>query len=251
MAKQRHLTQAPIAEAVVDIRASLPQSFDITELSHLPDGVSGNFLASESMKGFFGSIEFGKELEKPRTQAIDRGIVGYSYKSVDSTKVLQLRNDGFTLNKLKPYDDWSKLRDEARQLWNIYLGLARPESISRIALRYINHLNIPNSVENFDFGEYLTSAPQVPNELPQAILSFFYRVVLPDPSVGAIAIINQAVESIADPKVVPIILDVDAFIEGNFEPDSDKIWDAFEKLHVFKNNIFFSYITEKTAELYK
>jgi uncharacterized protein (TIGR04255 family) len=251
MAKQRHLTRAPIAEAVVDIRASLPQGFDITELSRLPDEVSGNFQASESMKGFVGSFEFGKELEQPRSQAIDKGVVGYIYKSVDSTKVLQLRNDGFTLSKLKPYDNWSKLRDEARQLWNIYLSLAQPESISRIALRYINHLNIPNSADKFNFDEYLTTAPQIPNELPQAILSFFYRVVLPDPSVGAIAIINQAVESIADPKVVPIILDVDAFIQGNIEPEGDDIWNAFEKLHVFKNDIFFSCITEKTAELYE
>lgn len=173
MAKQRHLSRAPIAEAVVDIRASLPQSFEITELSRLPDEVSGNFLAPEPMKGFGGTFEFGKDLEQPRSQAIDKGVVGYSYKSVDSTKVLQLRKDGFTLNRLKPYDDWSNLRDEARQLWNIYLSLAHPESISRIALRYINHLNIPISGDQLNLDEYLISAPQVPNELPQTILSFF------------------------------------------------------------------------------
>jgi len=76
-------------------------------------------------------------------------------------------------------------------------------------------------------------------------------VVLPDPTAGAVAIINQALESVVDPKVVPIILDIDAFIQGNIEPDGDDIWSAFEKLHVFKNDVFFSYITEKTAELYE
>lgn len=251
MAKKRHLASAPITEAVVDIRASLPQRFEVSELSQLPAEVSGSFLNAETMKGFIGSFEYEKEHQQLRSQAIDKGIIGYIYKSHDSTKVLQLRNDGFTLSKLKPYEDWSKLRDEARHLWKIYVGLAHPESVSRIALRYINHMNIPISGEKFDFDEYLTCAPQVPQELPQAISSFFYRVVLPDPSAGAMAIINQAVESVVDPKVAPIILDVDAFIEGNMEPDGDNIWNAFEKLHVLKNDIFFSYITEKTAELYK
>ena len=171
MAKQRHLTKAPIAEAVVDIRASLPQQFDMAELRRLPDEVAGNFQSPEIMKGFVGSFEFGKELEQPRSQAIDKGIVGYAYKSIDSTKVLQLRNNGFTLNKLKPYEDWSKLRDEARQLWNMYRNKTHPESISRIALRYINHLNIPHSGDQLNFDEFLTAAPQVPHELPQAVLS--------------------------------------------------------------------------------
>lgn len=250
MARQRHLTKAPITEAVVDIRASLPKGFDVTALSKLPPDVLERFTQSEALKTFSGSFEYDGKHQRLKSEAIDRGIIGHIFKTTDAARVLQFRKDGFTLSKLKPYEDWTKLRDEAVNLWQAYVKLAKPESVSRVGLRYINHLNMPFSGDKFDFDEYLTSSPKVPGELPQGIVSFFYRVVMPVPSIGATAVIHQALESIVDPKIVPVILDIDVFVQRDLEPNSDKIWEALEQLHVLKNDVFFSYITEKTAELF-
>ncbi len=249
MARQRHLSNAPIVEAVVDLRCQLTTGFDVSRLSVPPKEIASAYPTKEIRKGFGGGIEIDRKLQI-KSQVIDRGIVGYDYKSDDKMRVLQFRNDGFTFSKLKPYETWDKLRDEARKAWHAYVKLANPETVMRLALRYINHLKIPFSGEKFDFGDYLTAAPQVPRELPQGISSFLYRLVLPAPSIGAIAIINQAVESVISPKEVPIIVDIDAFVQCEFEASDEKIWETFERLHIFKNDIFFSYITEKTAEIY-
>ena len=250
MARQRHLTKAPITEAVVDMRAALPNGFDVTALGKLPPEISERFTQSEALKTFSGSFEYDGKLQRVKSEAVDRGIIGHVFKTADATKVLQFRKDGFTFSKLKPYEDWAKLRDEAVDLWRVYVKLAKPESVSRVGLRYINHLNMPFSGDKFDFDDYLTAPPRIPEGLPQGIVSFFYRVVMPEPSIGATAVIHQALESIVNPKIVPVILDIDVFMQRDIEPDSDKIWEAFEQLHMLKNNVFFSYITEKTAELF-
>lgn len=255
MAKQRHLTSAPIAEAVVDIRTALPKDFDVTSLSQLPSEIAERFPQSEPITAYSGKFEYDIKLKLAKAEAIDGGVVGHLFKTTDATKALQFRNDGFTFSKLKPYQDWARLRDEALDLWRIYVRNAKPESVSRVALRYINHLSIPFAGDRLDLDEYLTSSPKVPagddTPMPQGIASFFYRVVLPDPSIGAIAIIHQALESVTDSRTVPVILDIDAYIQGDLDPTSDKIWEAFEQLHDFKNRLFFAYITEKTAELFE
>ena len=35
-----------------------------------------------------------------------------------------VRGDGFTFNKLKPYDGWTAMRDEAKELWSVRYAMA-------------------------------------------------------------------------------------------------------------------------------
>ena len=100
-----------------------------------------------------------------------------------------------------------------------------------------------------DFSDYLTAAPSIPEKLPQGISSFFTRVVLPDPTTGAVAIVTHALESVVTPKVVPIIIDIDVFIERTFE-NHEKAWATIDMLHDMKNLIFFESVTDKALEPY-
>lgn len=251
MARQRHLNNAPISEALIDIRCSLPAKFDPSHLDSLSELIKHEYPKKESMHGMAWGIEFNMKEQQVGSQTVDHGMVGYIYRSEHGSDVLQARRDGFTFSRLKPYEDWPKLRDQARVLWNRYVSVAEPESVTRVALRYINRLNLSLAKEKFDFDDFLTAAPKIPAGLPQVITSFFYRVVIPEPAIGAVAIVNQAVESIIDPGTVPIILDIDVILQRDFSPGSDDIWHVLERLHSFKNDIFFSYITEKTAEIYE
>ncbi|MDA2921474.1 TIGR04255 family protein, partial [Desulfobacterota bacterium AH_259_B03_O07] len=144
--------------------------------------------------------------DKERSVITHDKITGYRYESEDRTRIVQLRVDGFTFNRLKPYKRWKEVRDEALRLWNYYKELVKPEFIKRIALRYINNLNIPMPIN--DFRDYLTCPPEVPEGLPQGISSFFYRVVIPANDSRITAIITQALDRKVDIKdYLPIILD--------------------------------------------
>jgi len=76
------------------------------------------------------------------------------------------------------------------------------------------------------------------------------RVVIHDPDIDAAARTTQAFEQIIDPKLIPIILDIDVFKQKEMISEQEA-WAALEKLRHFKNRIFFASITEKTKELFQ
>jgi uncharacterized protein (TIGR04255 family) len=174
-------------------------------------------------------------------------VDGYLFTSADGRQIVQARLDGFTANRLKPYRDWATFRDEARTHWEAYCRQTRPEAVTRLALRYINRIEIP--VPFADFKEYILTTPEVAPGLPQGLANFFMRVVLPLEQFGCVAIITETLE---EPKaeVIPYVLDIDVVSERPFAPTDDEIWRTFETLRLAKNEVFFKSVTAKAQELF-
>jgi uncharacterized protein (TIGR04255 family) len=239
------LKKAPITEALIDIRVKLSSDFDIKNLSSIYDSIKNQY--PEKQEQLQSKVKF-----EPKAEEIVKSsrpeINGYRYFSSDKKQIVQARLDGFTFSRLHPYVKWEELRDEAYRLWQLYKDTTSPESITRVAVRYINNLNIPMPIKDFD--DYLTAPPTVPEGLPQGVSSFLTRTVIHEPSFGANAIITQALEQV-DTDVAPVILDIDVFkleSKGIVEKDA---WEIMEKLRHFKNKIFFSSITDDLKEMYK
>jgi hypothetical protein len=67
----------------------------------------------------------------------------------------------------------------------------------------------------------------------------------------AFAVVTQALGEIREAdSVADIILDIDV-VQQKTNPDVKYPRAILESLRDFKNNVFFEYITEKTAELYE
>lgn len=77
------------------------------------------------------------------------------------------------------------------------------------------------------------------------------QIVIQNPEMQATAIITQTMEKPAENRRLPLILDIDVFKETVYVDNKEEIWNDFEKLRIFKNEIFFNSITEKTKELFK
>lgn len=247
MAEYSLLPNAPITEALIDIRIKAKEDFDVAKFLTLHDAISEQYPKKKTRHRWEGRFEL-KKGETPITAGTEK-IDGYIFTSADGKQIFQARIDGFTFNRLKPYDKWETFRDEALRLWKLYKDLVSPE-IVRVALRFINKIDIPLSPETvFDFDDYLTAGPIVPKGLPQGISSFLTRMVINDPEIDAAAIITQAFEQIVDPKCVPIIFDIDVFKQESKGLSEEEAWKILEKLRDFKNKIFFASITEKIKEL--
>jgi uncharacterized protein (TIGR04255 family) len=86
--------------------------------------------------------------------------------------------DGFAMSRLAPYENWNAVRDEARRLWDIYRSIAKPSKLIRLAVRYINRIDMPLPLG--DFKDYLRTVPDVSPDLPQGLAytanSFRHRV---------------------------------------------------------------------------
>ncbi len=246
MAIHRYLKNAPLTEALIDIRVSLPSVFDPKDFLSLSKDISDKYTKSEPRQLF--TAAFGVEAGKPFTQATEsKGIHGYICKSEDGKEVVQFRVDGFTFSRLNPYSEWETVLSEAKRLWGLYSIKCLPELITRIAVRYINRLDLPLPIK--DFADYLTAPPLVPDSLPQGVSQFLTRVVIHDADITANIV--QTMKSSPKADHIGVILDIDVFKlkETGFEESS--IWPEFQKLRDLKNRIFFESITEKTARLYE
>ena len=248
MAKYRHLDNAPITEAIIDLRVRLTSEFQIEKFSSLREMLHDQYTDVEErrlIKGAFG-MEAGKPVVQPPE---DKGIETYLFKSADNTKVAQFRKDGFTFSRLKPYTNWEDISAEAKELWKLYVEKASPEVVTRIAVRYINQLNIPLPIN--DFARYLTAPPMVPENVPQDVSAFLSKVVVHDMEQDIAANITQALQGISRPDHAIIILDIDVYKQSVAGFKDSDIWLTFEQLRDLKNRIFFDSISEETVSVYE
>jgi uncharacterized protein (TIGR04255 family) len=248
MDTKRHLKNAPITEAIFDFRVNPKQKFDANLLLNAEKILSDTYPKRDPLRQIEG--KFGIEVVDNKTRFIspqDRGIQGYMFKSEDDKNIAQFRKEGFTYNRLKPYISWDNAINETKYLWNIYKQEAKPELITRIAVRYINHLQIPLG----DLSDYITNPPRVPDGVPKQISSFLSRIVINDTEREIRANVTQALEKSLEANYVTIILDIDVYKVENYDVDDERIWLIFNRLRELKNLIFFSSITEKAVERYQ
>ena len=238
---------APIVEAILDIQVDLPEGVTLEQVDSFQQHVKERFPEREERSKGEALLKFSEQ--GPSLEAASSNLIGYLYRSKSTGKIAQARLDGFTFNKLKPYEDWDAIRSESQELWDIYRGIVRPLRIKRIALRYINRIELPLPFK--DFKDYILTIPEIAPVLPQALEHFLMRLVIPNPEIGATAVINEVMEDQTEQQRLPLILDIDVFKITSYQEDSNAIWEDFERLRSFKNEIFFNSITEKTKELFR
>ena len=249
MSEFPHLNKAPITEALVDLRVKLPEGTDLEKLASIHQSISSDYPKKQERMRMEGEIDIKSGKFISRMTSVD----GYIYRSGDEKQVVQTRLDGFTFSRLKPYQNWETLRQEALRLWEIYSEIAEPEAITRVALRYINLMEIPLPIN--DFSQYLTSPPIIPDKLPQEINNFLIRYAFHHPLFAADAIVTQSLKTTTGgetPTHLPVIIDIDVFtVPSSANRSTEKIWSIINGLRKFKNLVFFNSITPESVELFK
>lgn len=242
-------TNAPITEAILDIKAKLPDGVGLNIFDEFQENIKDRFKNRKTKHSFEAVLKFspGKDESSPITPK--NRIEGYLFESKNEKKIVQAGLNGFTFNKLQPYENWNKFHYEARELWELYSKIVKPISVDRIALRYINRIEIPLPFD--DFSEYILTNPQIAPGLPQALSHFLMRIEIPNDEIEAIAIITQTMQKTTKSQKLPLIFDIDIIKTGNYSKKESEIWNDFNLLRHFKNEIFFNSITEKTKELFK
>lgn len=249
MAGNVNFRKPPIKEALLDIRVNLPEDTETKNLLDFYNKVKRDFPNKQTKVESTISFQLQLKEKKPSVSSKSKPI-GYLFKSEDNSRIVQARLDGFTYNMLQPYKGWKSFRNSAQGLWNLYEKMFKPVSLTRIALRYINLIEIPSPFN--DFKEYFLTAPEIAPGLPQGLSDFLMRLVLPDPKSQAIAIINEGIDKTKlSPNLFPLILDIDVFKNLESVPTkSIDIWEEFEYLRKYKNDIFIKSLTDKAKKLF-
>ena len=238
----------PITEGLIDIRVQLPGEVSLANLESLHTRIQDTYPEKESRKKLEGTIELRDEKEPLKTGRVE--VDGYIFRNSDGRQVVQFRLDGFTFNRLRPYSRWEDVFAEARRLWEIYRATVKPVLVTRLAVRYINSIEIP--LKTIDYDDYLTAGPKVPEGLPQLLQHFFTRIEIPFPDREAVAVVMQTPSDKKDPVNTGIILDIDVvYAATSLAPEDTSIYEILGALREIKNAVFLSSITEKTKELFR
>jgi len=249
MARIRHLSKAPITEAVVDFRVSHSPDFHPDQLRQARELLAPDYPKIEERKGLEALVALAGG-QSPQALTRDLGFQGIWLKTEDEKSVAQFRVDGFTFNRLKPYTSWEHILPEALRLWTIYVELTRPHRLARVALRYINHMRLPGPGVELD--DYIATGPRLPPSVPQVVASFATRVVLEYPEGRMNANVVQALEPAVDAPPHTLLLDIDVYrTEGLQVDDPRALREVLGKLRDYKNSIFFGSVHEKFVEMFE
>jgi uncharacterized protein (TIGR04255 family) len=175
--------------------------------------------------------------------------IGFLFRSADGKQIQQARTNGFTMSRLAPYLHWDGFCTETRRLWDIYRSIAKPSKVTRVAVRYVNRIDIPLPLN--DFGDYLRTVPTVSSDLPQGLSRYFMQLVMPLEEIKGNVIINETIIEPAKPEVVSIVLDIDVSRSNDLPSTEEEIWALMEQLRTAKNNVFEACITDKARELFQ
>ena len=246
MQVSRHYSKAPITEALIDLKVTLPEEFSTDDLVNIYARISDRFPIQETVQMGSFLLQAGPTIRIDTNQQDS----GFLFKSKDGTKIFQATLNGFTFNRLAPYNSWEEMRSDAQHLWEIYKEICKPTSVTRAAIRFINQINIP-AKEAVDLQDYIHILPQVPPDLPQGGLNaFFTQLQIPQFDLNCVLIINEALVPRIDPDFVSVILDFDLFRQQIWQADDEDIWSFLEKLRRRKNAVFEASITDKARRLF-
>lgn len=243
MARRRHYSKAPITEAVIDIRVRLPETARLSDLEAVQEPHRSDYPGKESRSLARGRFEVGRQVSASASSE----PIGFLFKSEDEKRIFQAQRDGFTMSRLAPYETWEPFREEARRLWTTYRVRLQPEAIVRLAVRYINRLDLPMPVG--ELKDYLRTVPEVSPELPQLLSGLFMQLTVPQDDLRGTLLLTEALIEPSRPDVVSVVLDIDLFRTEELPSDDGGIWELFELLHDRKNDVFEACITERTREL--
>jgi uncharacterized protein (TIGR04255 family) len=245
MAQIRHLNRAPIAEAVIELRIRAGNGVPLELLDKLVERWKSDYPTASKVESLAATLGIQQGRPLTDTQYQQLGLLA---KSANAQRAVQFRIDAFAFSRLSPYSSWEQVRPEALRLWGSYRETVRPDLVTRVGVRYINRLRLPLPV---DLTAYFTSAPIVPEMLPQTLRSYLTRKVLHDRDTGNSVTVTQASEPSSDPDHIVVLLDVDAFREVDLDSSRfSEIDSVLESLRDLKNRAFFGSITERTVEMY-
>ncbi len=242
------LAKAPIQEALLDIRVELPPDIDARHLESFGPPIATTYpnrteRKEQTLKVSLTAGAPGGELEA------SANVLGHLWANDERTRIVQTRVDGFTLNWLKPYTNWEDLRGEGQRLWRMYAEIAQPVRVTRLALRYINRIEIP--VEAGALTDYFRSLPIVADGIGD-VATFLMRCVVPDPGNGNVLFLTESMQPVApEAASIPITLDLDAVHDRSYAPGDPTIWSKLESLRDLKNRAFFQSLTHRALEVYR
>lgn len=236
-----HLPQAPIVEAVLDIRVVLSVTWDEDNLRNKLEQLLPDYPKRDTMQET--EIQFSPH---EGTNLIRNSVhVGLKCQSEDGFNVIQFNKNSFVFSRLNPYENWERFSQEALRLWEIYCELLKPTEIGRIGLRFINRLAIRNQ-RAIELADYYKNPPESIKGLNWPLAGYLHqdRIQVSDTSYF-VNVIKTTQNTQMD---IGLLLDIDVYMDRHLGFDELRVSEHINKMRWIKNKVFFNSLTEKALK---
>ncbi|MBI3860673.1 MAG: TIGR04255 family protein [Planctomycetia bacterium] len=238
----RHLSAAPIAEAVIQwvARAGKPLARDELQ-QQLADRLR-DYPESQPQQKLQFEAKIGPD--GPSAHVQNDAWLGFRLTSSDQRYIAQFQRDGLIVSRLQPYENWEIFSAEAGRLWKIFVELAEPREVERLGVRFINRIDVTLSSAR----RYLSAPPKSLDRFGMPLKGFLFQSMHEVPWEPLQINVIQAIEppAIASAGGCGLIVDIDVSTTQPLSLADDVLDDYLKKMHWLKNKAFFSLIS-KTA----
>ena len=234
----RTYTKPPLIEAICDLKFSSSQQWDWT----IPGIFYGYIRDKFPIKEQLTTIE--TQIDAQEGKFVQKTLPKLRFSSETRDAVIQIAPDTLSIHQLPPYDGWISFKKRIIEYLELYRESAHPSKLTHIALRYIDHIEVP--IEGTELEAYFRVLPQIPHPIPQGFASFLLNVDIPyDSATKALRVSFGTVMPKAQGNVA-YVLDLNMFSVDDVVPSDNQIADWLEAAHEQIEVAFDASFTEKT-----
>ncbi|WP_445634545.1 TIGR04255 family protein [Nostoc sp. DSM 114161] len=250
---RRQYLNPPIQEAVCEFRFAPSRAWNFTIPSLFYEKIK-DFYTGEPQQQAFIATEFQVSPQFLNPEFTVRpGWTKLLFPSADANKLVAVGQDLASVHALRPYEGWEGFKQRIDRAFDVYVDVAKPVGVTRIALRYINQIAIPTNVE-IELSDYFTIYPQLPADgVPSRISAFLTRTELIYEDIPIRLVLNLS-DAISPPEKagqVAIVLDLEISQEWVEKPlPLEEALSTLYELRQREGQAFESLITDRTRELF-
>jgi uncharacterized protein (TIGR04255 family) len=173
---------------------------------------------------------------------------GIRFKNEDGSEIFQVAENLLVFNQVKSYPYWENFLLKIEEAFKIYNEVAKPQALQRIALRYINRIEIPGGLEEID--KYLEYRPALNAKFVKQAKGFFLGMETPG-SVNAADTLRVIAGSAMSPKEggSAITLDIE-YSHSSQLPELEQVREWLIAAHEEISTAFEESITDKLREIF-
>ena len=244
-----HLENAPIIEAVIDIDCDMPTDYELSSKeSEIREALKDSYPILRHQ--FFQEHKVSHTKDSLPRVDVRQGLKAMQFQSEDEKQLIQFRANGFSFNRLAPYEGLDEYLSEVKTKWKLFSESVKPVQVRKIGLRTINRIRLPLENGGVKLDDYLKVGPRLPDEHTLTFVGFLNQHMAIESGTGnRVNIVLTTQETTKEG--LPLILDIDAFLPCQLDPPPwEKILEIITSLRGLKNRVFRNTLTEKCLNLF-
>ncbi len=231
----------PVIEAIVEFRLENPLS------SEQLDALSEKYADRLPIKETVSTISVTVDADFAESQKTN---TGYRMRQEDGGESVTINDHVLTNSLTGIYSNWDDFMEFVSWSWTNWSGAINENPIARLGVRFINRIDLKNTGQ-FKIEDYLTIYPMISNDPEQILYDYKMQLAIPSNLENSYVIVNTGMIKPPTGTGSSFILDIDVFRTEKCPQKHFEIFAYLENIHNEKNELFESFITDKTREIFQ